>query len=93
MDLLRKVLLDRGYKDEEADTLLVLLRRLEQGDAATINRLLDQLTHNRLAIRHLAHQNLVSLLPSEKLPAYDPAAPPEKMEAAVKQLRKKLTQK
>lgn len=92
-DSLRKVLLDRGYKADDAETLLGLLRRLDQGDAATVNRLLDLLTHNRLAIRQMAHQNLVSLLPSEKLPAYDPAAPPEKVEAAVKQLRKKVTQK
>jgi hypothetical protein len=59
-------------------------------DRAAIEQLIEWLNHPRLSIRELAFLNLVTLLPTDRLIGYDPAAPVEQRERALGQLRSRL---
>ena len=87
---LRGVLRDRGYLDDEAELILALLRKIDKPDRAAVERLLANLKHKRLIIRELAYQNLLILLPQERLSGYNPSASPEQLDTSVDQLKRRL---
>lgn len=83
-------LVERGYVPADREIFLKLVRRIDKPDRAAIEQLLEWLNHPRLSIRELAFLNLVTLLPTDRLIGYDPAAPIEQRERAIGQLRGRL---
>lgn len=85
-----QALIERGYAPADREIFLKLVRRIDKPDRAAIEQLLEWLNHPRLAIRELAFLNLVTLLPTDRLVGYDPAAPTDQRERAIGQLRSRL---
>jgi hypothetical protein len=88
--ILRRVLVSRGYRDEEATTLLDLLRHVDEPDRALTEKLLNLLKHTQLEMRDLAYTNLLNVLPPNQLAGYNPTDSQEKIETVVAQIRRRV---
>ncbi len=89
--LYRGLMARAGYSPVEAETVLQLLHSYGETDLArpeTYETLIDYLGHDRLAVRGLAYWHLIRLVPAGKQIGYDPYAPKEQREAAIREWRK-----
>jgi hypothetical protein len=74
-----------GYTDHQAEAVLDLLHSpFDADNPATYEALIRLLQHPKLAVRQLARWHLYRLAPVGRDIAYDPAAPQEEREKAVK---------
>jgi hypothetical protein len=74
-----------GYTDRQAEAVLDLLHSpFDADNPATYESLIRLLQHSKLAVRQLARWHLYRLAPAGREIVYDPAAPEEEREKAVK---------
>ena len=90
-----QILLDQlkeaGYSDEEGKLLLALYRGTTVNNPATLQALLQDMAHARVAIREQAWQVLTALAP-ERPNIFDPAGAEEQRLKAIDVISKKLAQ-
>jgi len=88
---LYKALLARMYSPREAEGMLELLHSFGEDDLArpeTYQVLISYLGSERMSLRQLAYWHLSRLAPAGKKFGYDPMAPKEQRDAAIKEWRK-----
>jgi hypothetical protein len=81
----------RGYKPTQAEVILTLLHSFGEEDLAnpeTYELLMDYMESEKLGLRGLAYWHLSRLVPQGQKFGYDPHAPKEKREAALKEWHK-----
>jgi hypothetical protein len=90
--LLYKGLMEkRGFKPVQAEAILSLLHSFSEEDLntpETYETLINYLENEKLGVRGLAYWHLIRLVPDGQKFGYDPLAPKEKRDAAVKEWRR-----
>lgn len=87
LDLLKEA----GYADDEGKLLLALYRGTTQNNPATLQALLLDMSHTRVAIREQAWQVLSALAP-DRPNIFDPAGSDEQRSKAIEVITKRLAQ-
>lgn len=83
---------EAGYSEDEAKLLLTLYRGTTQATPATIQALLTDMAHPRVAIREQAWQVLTAIAP-ERPNIFDPAGSDDQRTKAINVISGKLSQK
>ena len=89
--LYQRILAGKKVKPAYAGTILQLLHSFSEEDLSlpeTYETLIDYLDHDDLAIRGLAHWHLYRLVPAGRKIGYNPLAPKEERQQAVKEWQK-----
>jgi hypothetical protein len=89
---LRAALQKREFSAADQEMLVRLLRGFKETGRPTIEMLVNNLNSERLAIRELSYfsLHLALQLQADKLAGYDPAAPAEAREAAIRTIRTRI---